>query len=82
MYKVQYKCALYGECTLILHLVYVLHWPDDGCFTAETCSPDVNWYFITMRMYICCVLDGNINIILILFSNISTKMINSADIFI
>ena len=29
------------ECTLILHRVYVLHWPDDGCFTAETCSPDV-----------------------------------------
>jgi len=26
---------------LILYLVYVLHWPDDGCFTAETCSPDV-----------------------------------------
>jgi hypothetical protein len=29
------------ECTLILHLVYVLHWSGDGCFTAETCSPDV-----------------------------------------
>ena len=29
------------ECTLILHLVYVLHWSDDGCFTAKTCSPDV-----------------------------------------
>ena len=29
------------ECTLILHLVYVQHWPDDGCLTAETCSPDV-----------------------------------------
>ena len=28
------------DCTLILYLVYVLHWPDDGCFTAETCSPD------------------------------------------
>ena len=28
-------------CKLILYLVYVLHWPDDGCFTAETCSPDV-----------------------------------------
>ena len=25
-----------------LYLVFVLHWPDDGCFTAETCSPDVN----------------------------------------
>jgi len=25
----------------MLYLVYVLHWPDDGCFTAETCSPDV-----------------------------------------
>ena len=29
------------ECTLILYLVYVPHWPDDGCFMAETCSPDV-----------------------------------------
>ena len=29
------------ECTLILYLVHVLHWPDDGCFTAETCRPDV-----------------------------------------
>jgi len=29
------------ECTLILYLVYVLHWPDDGHFTAETCGPDV-----------------------------------------
>ena len=38
------------ECTHMLYLVYVLHWPDDGCFTAETCSPDVidissmHWY--------------------------------------
>jgi len=37
-------------CTLVLYLVYVLHWPDDGCFTAETCSADVadissmRWY--------------------------------------
>jgi len=31
------------ECTLILYLAYVLHWPDDGCFTAETCSPDVTY---------------------------------------
>jgi len=29
------------ECTLVLYLVYVLHWPGDGRFTAETCSPDV-----------------------------------------
>ena len=29
------------ERTLILYLVYVLNWPDDGCFMAETCSPDV-----------------------------------------
>ena len=27
--------------TYVLYLVYVLHWPDDGCFTAETCSADV-----------------------------------------
>jgi len=25
----------------IYKVQYVLHWPDDGCFTAETCSPDV-----------------------------------------
>jgi len=25
----------------ILYLVYVLHWPDVGCLTAETCSPGV-----------------------------------------
>ena len=25
----------------MLYLVYVLHWPDDSRFTAETCSPDV-----------------------------------------
>ena len=25
----------------IVPCVFVLHWPDDGCFTAETCSPDV-----------------------------------------
>jgi len=24
-----------------LYLAYVLHWPDDGCFTAETRYPDV-----------------------------------------
>jgi len=24
-----------------VHLVCVLHWLDDGCFTAETCSRDV-----------------------------------------
>jgi hypothetical protein len=29
------------QCTLILYLVYVLHWLDDGCLTAETCSPHV-----------------------------------------
>jgi len=23
------------------YIVYFLYWPDDGCFTAETCSPDV-----------------------------------------
>jgi len=34
-----------------------------------------------VRMYICCVLEGNIHIILILLSHISTKMINSVDIF-
>jgi len=27
--------------TYTRYLVYVLHWPDDGCFTAETCSPNV-----------------------------------------
>ena len=47
---------------LILYLVYVLHWPDDGCFTAETCSPDVcNWYFIAVLVYICCVLYSKIH---------------------
>jgi len=25
-----------------VYLVYVLHWTDDGRFTAETCSPDLN----------------------------------------
>ena len=29
------------EYTLILYLLYVLHWADDGCFTAETWRPDV-----------------------------------------
>ena len=24
-----------------MYLVYVLHWPDEGCFMAETRSPDV-----------------------------------------
>jgi len=24
-----------------LYLIYVLLWPDDGCFTAETCRLDV-----------------------------------------
>ena len=33
--------ALFIECTLILHLVHVLHWPDDGCFIAKTCGLDV-----------------------------------------
>ena len=31
-----------GGCSAIKEEEYVLHWPDDGCFTAETCSPDVN----------------------------------------
>ena len=46
-----YHCTI--GCSIILtfivndmgshrvHLVYVLHWPNDGCLTAETCSPDV-----------------------------------------
>ena len=29
------------QCTLILYLVYVLQWPDDGSFTAETCRHDI-----------------------------------------
>ena len=29
------------ELTLIMYFVYVLHWPDDGCFTNETFRPDV-----------------------------------------
>ena len=29
------------KCTLILYLVNVLRWLDDGCFTVEICSPDV-----------------------------------------
>ena len=29
------------ECTLSLYLIYVPLWPDDGCFTAETCRLDV-----------------------------------------
>jgi len=49
------------ESTLILYIVYVLHWPDDGCFTAETSSPDVT---DISSLYICCVLDGNIHIYL------------------
>ena len=43
------------------YLVHVLHWPDDGCFTAETCSPDVI-DISSLLMYICCVLDCNIHI--------------------
>jgi len=38
------------ECTRILYPVYVLQWPDDGCFTAETCSPNVI-DISSMRLY-------------------------------
>jgi len=31
------------ECTLSMYLDCVLLWPDDGCFTAETCHLEVNY---------------------------------------
>ena len=58
----------------ILYLLYVLHRPDDGCFTAETCSPDVidissmNWY-----TYV--VLDGKIHIFVLHSGMAPTKKI-------
>jgi len=48
IHKVQHKCALYGITYHDMYLVYVLHGPDDGCFTAETCSLDVT-DFSSMR---------------------------------
>jgi len=44
----------------ILCLVYALHWPEDGCFTAETCSSDV--IDMSSLCWCTCVLDGNIHI--------------------
>ena len=61
MYKVQYNCVLYGECTLILHLVYVLHWPGDGCETAIT-RPVQNIY----KMQYKCTLSIEYTVILYL----------------
>jgi len=37
----RYPSRVQVERELLSQPVYVLHWPDDGCFTAETCSPDV-----------------------------------------
>jgi len=29
-------------CAHYMHPIYVLLWPDDGCYTAETCRHVVN----------------------------------------
>jgi len=42
-YSVQLYCT-YIQGTVLIQKVlylYVLLWPDDGCFRAKTCSPDV-----------------------------------------
>jgi len=43
-----------------MYLDYVLLWPDDVCFTAETRRLEINYkVFCHIIDYICCVLDGN-----------------------
>jgi len=56
-----YNISVHSTVHTYIYLVYVLHWPDDDCFTVETCGPDVI-DIVTVLMYICCVLDGIIHI--------------------
>jgi len=43
-----------------MYLYCVLLWPDDGCFTAETCCLEVNYKILSnfLLLYVV-ILDGN-----------------------
>jgi hypothetical protein len=43
-----------------LYLIYALLWPDDGCFTAETCRLGAIDILLQCCLLIVVFLDGNI----------------------